>query len=77
MWKPETKANWTAGPCERSQGSWRLLTPPEHVLPLQQLHDGRLRGGHQDDAAVLSAAHQAALRRDVDAGRHLATQTHN
>lgn len=45
-------------------------TSPEHVLPLQQLHDGRLRGGHDDDAAVLAAAHQAPLRGDVHAGRH-------
>lgn len=52
----------------------QFLTSPEHVLPLQQLDDGCLRGGDQDDAAVLAAAHQAALRRDVHAGRHLATQ---
>lgn len=51
------------------------LTSPEHVLSLQQLDNGRLRGGDQDDAAVLSAAHQATLRGDVNAGRHLEKTT--
>lgn len=50
-------------------------TSPEHVLPLQQLHDCGLRGWNQDDAAVLSPTHQTALRGDVHAGRHLRTQT--
>lgn len=40
------------------------------MLPLQQLHDGRLRGGHDDHAAVLAAAHQAPVGRDVNAGCH-------
>lgn len=48
-----------------------LLTPPQHVFPLQQLDDGGLRGRDQDDAAVLSPTHQPALRGDVNAGRHL------
>lgn len=56
-------------------GLLQTLTSPQHVLPLQQLHDGRLSGRDQDDASVFSAAHQAALWRDVHAGRHLATQT--
>ncbi|KAF3848736.1 hypothetical protein F7725_015233 [Dissostichus mawsoni] len=43
--------------------------PRRHVLALQQLDDGGLSGRNQDDAAVFSAAHQAALRGDVDAGR--------
>lgn len=48
-----------------------LLTSPEHVFSLQQLNNGRLRGRDQNDAAVLSPAHQATLRRDVNAGCHL------
>lgn len=38
------------------------------MLPLQQLHDGGLRGGHDDDAAVLAAARQPPVGRHVDAG---------
>lgn len=41
------------------------------MFSLQQLDDGGLRGGHQDDAAVFPAAYQAALRRDVHARGHL------
>lgn len=54
------------------------LTSPEHVLSLQQLDDGGLSGRNQDDAAVFSSTHQATLRRDVHAGRHLREQnTHS
>lgn len=48
----------------------RARTSAQHVLSLQQLHDGGLRGRHDDDAAVLAAAHQPPVRRDVHAGRH-------
>lgn len=41
------------------------------MFSLQQLDDGGLRGGHQDDAAIFPATHQAALWRDVHARRHL------
>ena len=53
-------------------------TSAQHVFSLQQLDDGGLGGRDQDDAAVLSATHQSALRRDVHAGCHLQgeTQTH-
>lgn len=47
------------------------FTSAQHVLALQQLHDGGLSGGNQDDAAVFPAAHQPALRGDVHAGGHL------
>lgn len=46
-------------------------TSVQHVFSLQQLSDGRLRSGNEHDAAVLSSTHQSALRRDVDARRHL------
>lgn len=39
----------------------RARTSAQHVLSLQQLHDGGLRGRHDDDAAVLAADRKSVV----------------
>lgn len=54
------------GPAQPRDGGGEC-TSAEHVLPLQQLHDGRLGGGHDDDASVLTAANEPSVCRYVHA----------
>ena len=46
-------------------------TSAEHVLALQQLHDGRLRGRDDNDASVFTATDEASVRWYVHTRRHL------